>query len=1188
MKAISSGLRVLKFVMRVSLVHIAIISFTISLATAGKLTGQEILDKKISLNISNRMDKVLKAIERHSDVKFVYMSGVFDQNEQIDLAIRDRRLVEVFEILFQERNISFEIDGDYIILKRKDDSIRTDDELSRIDVADPLNLEKIRGQVLDENGQGIPGATILIKESSTGTTSDIEGNFEIEASSDHVLIISFIGYTTQEIEIGSKTRLEVQLEPDVIALDELIVVGYGTQKKSDVIGSISTVKGDQINLKSVSNVDAGLQGLAAGVSVLSQSGKPGAATSIKIRGANSIQSSTEPLWVIDGMPVYSDPNGLGESGQNPMSLVNSNDIESIQILKDAAATSIYGSRGSNGVIIVTTKTGKKGQSYTDLSLTAGISEPTRFPKDVGYANSSEWFEVMDRATNYRTQGRNTSYNINDTYVRLPGSEADQNIGRDVVNVLNINTDWYDEAFRTASFQELNVSSARGFDKGSFYFSGNYRTDKGVVDHNQLDRLALRSNLSFVPVSNFTLDAKLSFSYTDNEKRDDDLTTITKFSLPWMPVYDPDAPANYWNPYIEGNLVANNDPSNRLNNVKQYRGLMNLGLRYDVPGISGLFIRAELSNDYIQSNMVRWISGNINQDGVGAATTEGLEEVVTFNSVNYNIYPTYNQTFGKHTVGLTVGAEAQRRKQYKRRVKGNDLTGTYQELGVPGNIIEALAGIENERYLLGFFGRASYNYDNRYILGFSARRDGSSIFTANNRWGNFFAFSGGWVISEESFMSFLGGGTYLKVRGSFGETGNQNIENNQFGINYFQQVIYGSKTNGTVPTSLLSDDVTWETTKSLDFGLDFGFFQDRINGSVGYYRKFVTDMLLEKQLPASTGLSPDLLKNPDGMEFLSAIAPEVVNVINVNAGDMLNSGYELELTTVNVDSKLKWRTSLNFAINQNEIKRLSPELERVGLTTEYTISNVGARRGVWYLADYAGINPDNGAPQIYALDTLHFNATGETIRLKDGSGQDVLLYATDQNVRSNRFVLGSKSSDPTYYGGITNKFEYKGFDLSFFFSISGGNYLLDYDRQTAAIPNPTRNVLSDVLYHSWSNPGDAAKYPVLTRNGEIFIDGQAVSGFTDENVYHNRELYAADFVRLRNVTLGFNFPAAMLKKAKLASARIYFSANNLWTYTTYPGFDPEGTLDKNTKAHIYQWNTPIPQLRSFILGVNIKI
>ncbi|MGB3546068.1 MAG: SusC/RagA family TonB-linked outer membrane protein, partial [Saprospiraceae bacterium] len=1055
--------------------------------------------------------------------------------------------------------------------------------------APEIILVTVSGRVTDNLGEPLIGATLVLEsDGRLGTNTDIDGRYALELpAAEGTLVVSYVSYQTRKIAIGGRTDLDIVLESESMGLEQIIVTGYGSQRRSDIIGSVSSVRGDDLMVKSTANFDQALQGMAAGVSILSQSGKPGAPSTIRIRGANSIQSSTEPLWVIDGMPVYSSPGGLGSSNQNPMSMINPNDIESIQILKDAAATSIYGSRGSNGVILVTTKTGVPGEGNTTLSVATGISDLTRNPDDVGYVNTQEYFQVMDQAYQ-NTFGRD--FRLRDYYQFSP--LAFDSISREDVATNNIDTDWYDEVFRMGSFHDFNLSSSRGTEKGSYYLSANYRSDRGVLTNNQLDRFSVRSNLRFEPLNNVTIDARLNFSFTNNERRNEDMTTLIKFSLPWFPVRQLDNPNVYFNPYAAGNLAASNDAVNTLNNVKQYRGLGVVSLQYALPFVPGLKLRTEVAADFIQSNLVDWSSRSIRLDGGKNPSAFAREEAVTYRSLNYNAYGNYDRTFGRHNVGGVLGIEAQRINQYDRILAGEGLTGDYQELGNPGTPLILDGRQTGERYLLGYFGRLNYKFNDRYLLGVSARRDGSSVFSVANRWGNFVAFSAGWILSEERALDFLGNGLFLKLRGSYGETGNQSIPNNLQAVNYFDRVVFGNRqvgSNGTIPSNLAVGNLLWESTRSTDLGIDYGFLDNRINGTIAYYRRFVEGMLLEAQLPSSAGVSPSRVDADFG--FLNTVEGPATNKIWSNVGNMVNSGIEFEIYTVNVDRPdFSWSTGFNISFNRNEIKGLTPELNASGqgITSAYTISRTGGRRNVWYVAEYAGVNPENGVPYVYALDEDYFEESGQTRRLQNMAGTDSLLLGTRANVRENRFIQEGKSSDPTYYGGITNKLTFKNFDLSFLIAFSGGNYLLDYDRQVAVYPNETRTLLREALTDSWQEPGDEARYPALVARQTFEVaDGQFVGGFGDEDVFHDRELYRADFVRLRNVNFGYSLPQNVLDKLRLQGLRISVTGTNLWTRTDYPGFDPEGTPNVGTNAQILYNNTPIPQLKSLLIGLDAQ-
>lgn len=1131
------------------------------LMNATGLFAQDI--QKISLKIKDASyAQIFKAIEKKTKYLFFYNDDISNENQKFNIDETDVSIDKLLEVVLKDSELTYKIIEENIVITRK---------------SEKKGKGTVKGKITDsENNTTLIGATVLLKGTKEHTISDYDGNFSmvLEEPESSILEITSIGYQKKLISVRGASTLNISLDPSTENLNEVVVVGYGLQKKRDVIGSVATINVNELKTRSATSFDSGLQGLAAGVSVQSQSGAPGAPSIIKIRGTNSINSSTDPLWIIDGIPVYSNPWGLGASNVNPMANVNPNDIESVQVLKDAAATSIYGSRASNGIIIVTTKSGKKGVGSTSFNFSSGISSLSRTPEDVGYVDTKGWFKVMDAAY---TNSQKRLFGMNDYYRFAP--QAYTKLTRDQAEA--INTNWYNQLFQNATFSEYNLSSTNGYEKGSFFLSGNYRKDKGVQINNNMERFSVRSNVSFNPNKNLTFSAKINFSASNVEKRNSGVTSIVTYALPWFPVMNPENVNQYFNAYTGSNPAALTDPANRKNNVEQLRGMGVLSANYTVEQLKGLSFRSELSADIIQSNLVDWESRDIWLNGAQKPTARANEEAVTYKGYNFNIYGTFTRTTGDHIYTAVVGGEFTRSSQYSRSLRGEGLIGKYQELGTPNVMTAMYGGLNGERYLMGYFGRADYKYKDKYIFGLSARQDGTSAFTADNRWGTFYAASAGWIITEEDFASFLGKDNFVKIRGSYGETGNQNVPSGLDVINYSGISPYGSKeilgVNGTVPVNLMVADLTWESTKSADFGFDFGFFQNKLNGSLAYYRRLVYGMLLPAPVPVSAGVGSQ------DMNFDRSVYDLTTNRIWSNVGNMVNTGLELELHSVNIDKNgFKWTTDFNISFNKNIIKSLTQEADQSGkgIVSTTTVSRTGQRRYEWFIADYAGVDRMSGIPMIYALDKKKYDQTGETERLKDMSGKDSLIIATRTNISGNRFYQVGKSADPKYYGGITNTLYYKAFDFGFLFSFSGGNYILDYDRQLAAIPSETRIVLSELYDNSWKKPGDVAKYPQMVARGTYIVNGVPVSDFGDSDVFHNRELYRGDYIKLRNVQLGYSVPSGVLKKWRMQSLRIYASASNLFTVTGYPGFDPEG-------AGLVYYSSAIPQLKSVMFGIDVK-
>ncbi len=1040
----------------------------------------------------------------------------------------------------------------------------------------------ITGTVTGKDGTPIPMVNVVVTGTTQGTLTDVAGKYSIEVSpGSKSLSFTYIGLEPQEIVIGALTKIDVTMSESAIDLDEVVIIGYGSQKKKDIIGSVATINNQDMQVKVSSSFETSLQGLAAGVSIQTQSGVPGAPTKILIRGTSSINSSTDPLWIVDGIPIisYDATQNMGTTSQSPMSLINQSDIESIQVLKDAAATAIYGSRASNGVILITTRSGKAGKGTTSVDYSVGISDLSRKPSDIGFANTTQWFNAVDRL--YINADR--TFTMEDYYAA--NRNAFTKVTREQVQ--DINTDWYGKIFRKGTFQDFNFSSSKGLDKTLYFVSVNYRKDNGVQISNSLQRFSGRANIDFHPFDLLTIGLKMNLSYTNNDRQQNNgfvntgvgganggLNAVTGAALPWYPVYDFDNPNQYFNPYSGANPMAYADPNNLKDNLNQYRGLGSFYADFKVPHVKGLSLRSEFSFDYLQSNSIYWTGPAITLDPVvyQKPNTYASDQAITNKTINYNAYATYDRTFGAHNILILGGAEATRSNGYYRYASGRNLIGTYQQLGSPGTIISSSAGLGGERYLGAFFGRANYKFKDRYLLGLSVRRDGTSAFAKEYRWGTFLAYSAGWILTDEPFMDFLGEETFIKIRGSYGETGNQNIPS---GLNlalYSGEFVYGGANilgvNGTLPYNVPVGDLTWETTKSTDAGIDFGFLNNRINGSIAYYNKYVQGMLLTGPVPFSAGIGGS-------------------NYIWGNVGDMTNSGVELEVHSTNlIKGDFKWTTDFNISHNKNIIKQLTPEADQTGKGLfnddgsghAYTVSRKGQKRMQWYLANFAGIDPANGVPMIVALDSAEYAATGNTRALKNINGTDSLILGTITNINQNKFIQEGKSADPAYYGGITNTFQYKGLEFSFLVTFSGGNYIYDYSLQNASAVGPQKQFLSDVLDNSWQRPGDIAKYPQL-RIGGYEIDGKINSDFAQYQTYYTQWLYKGDFIRLKNVRLSYSLPSSVTKKMNMQNVTFSVSGTNLWTITDYPGFDPEGAEFVRTAF--------IPQLKSLIFGLSVK-
>ncbi|MEM6844693.1 MAG: TonB-dependent receptor [Bacteroidota bacterium] len=1049
--------------------------------------------------------------------------------------------------------------------------------------------QTIQGTVTDlSTEETLPGVNILVKGTTIGTVTDVDGNYRLTAPEDaDILVFSSVGYNSEEITINGQTTINMSLAPDIKSLSEVVVVGYGTLRKENMTGSVSTIESEALQRVPAPSFEQALQGAAPGLNVSSSAGNPGAASRITIRGVNSISSGVEPLFIIDGVPIQNNPSGYGGNGNNtgvsPLAMINPNDIASVEVLKDAAATSLYGSRGSNGVVLITTKSGTQGQSAINVSYQTGVSNLARDFEDIGLANTRESIEIFDRA--YAFTGENGGMWDPGIVINLFPTNAfgeTQTLTRE--EALNTNTDWQEAAMQTGSFHDVNASLSTGFEKGSLYASFNFREDEGVMRFHDLRRYSGRINFDFNPYPIITLGTNLSVSYLNSNRvqsassfpafgNQTGFAGIADFAQPWLPVRSEVNPTGYWNGRANMNILAHNDTQFRLNELDQYRVLGNVSAELRIPGVEGLSIRSELGTDIILTNTLRWDNSLVTTDNISNANEQNLLGTI----LNYNVYATYDRQFNdNHQLTLVAGTESQTTQREQRSLGGRQLTGPFQELGNPVERTGLSSGLVFEDYLRSYFSRVNYTFLDRFLLGGSFRVDGSSRFLGDNRWASFAAGSAGWIISREGFFEPIEEVVnFLKVRASFGQTGNRNVNPGAF-ENQFNNISYGGFVEGfdkgVNVQGIGTRDLTWETTDAFDVGLDFGLLQDRINGSVGYYYQYVDDLLLQVGIPPSGG----------------------VGSIWANVGTMENQGFEFTVSTTNIiRPNFSWKSQINLTTNRNEVLALDPSVDVTGqgIRAGSTLTKTGEPIGTFFIPRFAGIDPDRGVILIQEVDRPLFDSTGVT----QFTGETVEPTA-DNVVDNNRYIQEGKTNLPTYFGSITNSFQYRNFDLSFTLNFSGGNYIYDSYLQTRYFPDRgIVRVHRDLLTDSWEPGRTDATLPQLS-NGRLYTDA-------DGNPYNveptnDQWLYRGDFLRLRSLSLGYNLPTEIASAIKLQALRVYFTGTNLLTFTDYPGFDPEiasiqGTspdFNSSQRVNLGQGivtnSLPVPNLRTYSVGINV--
>ena len=736
----------------------------------------------------------------------------------------------------------------------------------------------ITGRVVDPKGEPLVGVSVLEQGTTNGTVTDMNGRYSIavqkESSS---LRFSYMGFDNQEIVPGKRRVIDVILMENSVVIDDVVVIAYGTKKRRDMIGSVSKIKSEEMSLMQGGRFENSLQGLASGVQVVND-GMPGSTPQIKIRGIGSIASGSDPLWVVDGIV------GGGST------MVNSNDIESIEVLKDAAATAIYGSRGANGVIIVTTKKGKKGGLKFDVHYEGGITPITN--SDLGLANTKTYFDIMDEArANVGLNPLDPQKDIIEPYY----SNWTSPITRE--EAMNTDMDWVDLVTRMGHFHDINVALNQGGENSTTYASVNYRSDESSLKGLSMNSVSARLNNEFKK-GIVTLGTQ-SFLKFDRKKSTNKWAVVSD-KFPWRKVYDPEDPTGYWNPQMaDGHPTATLDNDYQLSTGENFSFRTTLYMDVNLKWIKGLAVRADASYGYGLAQSDYWLSGLINNTG-NVDGNQGNKSKKTTKSQQYHAFAKYNREWTDHGLDIVTGIEANRSYTDNAVVAGKNLSGEFQEPKIIGTKLgNNSAYIGGESYTFSFFNRIDYKFKQRYLIGASFVREGSSKFVKENRFGNFYSVSGGWIISDEPFMRNADFISLLKLRGSYGETGNQNIPSevtkNSYSIKSKQ---YYNNMQNMFLWNIANKAAKWEKNKSIDLGLDYALFNNKINGSIAYYRRTTSDMLMRVQLPASAGIT-----NSGGNAEN--------NSMWANVGSMYNQGFEFDINVTLVKKDFEWSMNYNL-------------------------------------------------------------------------------------------------------------------------------------------------------------------------------------------------------------------------------------------------------------------------------------
>lgn len=985
-----------------------------------------------------------------------------------------------------------------------------------------------------EDNMGVPGATVLVKGTTIGTATDIEGKYSISVpAGSNVLVFTFVGLKTQEVSIGNRATVNATLESDETALGEVIVTGYGTQPKREVTGAVSSVRGETIQNLPMQSFDRALQGRAAGVQVRSSNGLPGGAVNIRIRGVGSINAGNEPLFIIDGVQL-NNQSDASFTQSNPLAFLNPNDIESMEILKDAASAAIYGSQAANGVVIITTKRGKQGKAKFEFNAFAGETQPMKY---LDVLSGPEWFEMRRDA--YINSGNTVpEANTLNNMGRLPSNW--QSLSRDDLNQIGLDlptTDWQRAVMGTGRLQNYELSVSGGDAKTTFFVSGSYNyqeasfkpvdfergTIRIALAHQANDRLNIETNVN---LSTFQQNVPFAIegAFLGNP------AFSASAVLPHNPIYNEDGTFNTSIGGVLGqNIVLVNEYNSGLqrtntavgNVIATYKILDNLSFR----SLYGLDYRLLQGDNYRDPRTpdgagVRGRSSVQSDWRTRFITTQTLNWNKSFNAV-HNLSAIFGLEYLSETrEGLSGAGIGFPTFQFR----------TIQSAATP----ESITGFWTGYRRASAFASVNYDYKKKYLATVTARYDGSSRFGANNRYGLFPSIRVGWSIIEEEFLKNSSVVSEMKLRASYGLTGNDQIGN------FASRGLYGGGGNysgnaGIRPTSLANLDLGWETNNTFNIGFDYGLFGNRITGAIDLFDRRTKDLLLDQPILWTNGFG---------------------NISN-NVGELQNKGIEFELSTVNFDKGgFRWNTSFNFTYIKNQVISLYDDLQFLpanpGIAVGQSVGNpagTGSAPGSYFAAEYAGVNPANGRPMWY----------------------DINGNITYLPLAADRVYSGSNLAN--IFGGLNNTLSYKGFELTAFFTYEYGAIVGDgqYNFLRENGTRLTLNALREVSERSWTEPGQITDIPRnLTTNAGNEVRGASRNSGT-------AALLKADFIRLSQLTVGYTFQPSLISRIGLTRARIYMQGLNLWTYADYPGYDPEFTGAGTGQ---------VPLTKNYTLGVQI--
>lgn len=1075
------------------------------------------------------IESVFKQIEELSAFKFAYNSTRLDITRKINISVDNQTIDAILKEILGTSDYKYQIVDRYIIITDKNGQNFTELAASQ--------SKKVSGRVTDSAGMPLPGVSVIVKGTATGAISDTNGDYSLlNVPENATLLFSFVGMKPQEIIVGDKTIIHVALEEETIGLEEVIAIGYGTVKKSDLTGSVSSIKTEDLKKVPVTSFDQAIQGRAAGVQVTQASSAPGGRVLIRVRGGNSLSSSNEPLYVVDGYPISAGTSAGGSgAGQNPLATLNTSDIASIEILKDASATAIYGARGANGVVLITTKRGQIGSTKVTFDGYSGIQQVAN---KLDMMNAREFAELVNEART--NDGLSPAFPNNSDLYNFPDPAS-----------LGEGVDYQNEIFRSAPIHSYNLGISGGNESVRYAFGGSYFGQTGIVEGTDFNRASFRTNIDSKISEKLTVSTNLTASHvwgdigTSEGDGGNNAGVVNSAILmpPTVPVKQADGSYTQMNPTPGGSTIQNPVPIARLatNYQEIDRVLGSVEAAWEIK--NGLSFRVTFGTDMSSANRsVYWPKETVNGFNANGSASQANRKMASY--LNENIL-TFDRSVGDHSFNVTGGFTWQTfHNQFFSAGATNFPTDVYDANNLDAGTAYSRPESEKEQsQLASWLGRINYIYKGRYYLTLTGRADGSSKFGANNKWAFFPSVAAAWRISEEDFMR-ASSVSNLKLRASYGKTGNQDIDNYQslarMGImNYpFNGVLNA----GVGPNNIPNPDLKWETTSTTDVGIDLGAFENRLTLVVDYYYKKTTDLLWNISTPQTIGF-PSIFKN---------------------IGSIENKGLEISLGGDIFAGKFNWNSQVNWSRNRNKV------LDIPGYTpsTQGSLSGhlkvngswlePGLPVGVWNLLKYDGVFQDQvqleAGPRSSANDKLG------AARFFDKSKDGAINYTDD------RMIVGDPNPDFTF--GWSNSFEYRGFDLSVYMQGSYGNDIINVQRAETNVSGPWGNQRREIL-NRWTPTNtntDISRArvtvdPLLLQSSWLIEDGS--------------------YLRVKTITLGYTFT----KLKFTSSLRLYVTGQNLITLTDYTGFDPEVNSQGNSNLQMGVDYNAYPAAKALMFGVS---